>query len=416
MRKVLKVPCKRTFLSMAVLILCSCFAVTSCNDDGEGRVALNDAAPASVSNIQQSAGPGEVYFTWTIPASESFMYTKVVYNTSKGVEKYQIYGKDRADENGIMKATISGFASTDPVKFSFYACSVRGNSLQPVEVEAAPDTPAFVLMAESINVEPAYGGADVSWVNESAAPVYIAVDYAAKAEASKSGSVKFKVAANSKGSRFVPFSYGEDGEVLSGEVCVINIRTQDEEENSSEARTFEKTPIKVQKLDRTDWTFPGFVDSYDATIGYSSQEAGGEGGYPNGRVVAMIDGDKNTFWHTAWKQASAYPHFFIIDMGKEVEVTNVVIRRRMGNSGTHIGQTFYTCTEANASNPADPTAWTWDEQGWFAFDATTDTPQLFLLNTPKKARYLKVYFASGDKGSGDFVMISEVNVYGPVAE
>lgn len=416
MRKVLKVPCKRTFLFMAVLTLCSCFVITSCNDEVEGRVTLNDVAPELVSDIQQSAGPGEVYFTWKVPTSESFMYTKVVYTTSKGVEKYQIYGKNRADENRVMKATISGFASTDPVKFSFYACSVRGNSLQPVEVEAAPGTPAFVLMAESVNVEPAYGGVNVSWVNESVAPVYIVVDYAAKAESSKNGTAKFKVAAGSTGSHFVPLSYGEDGELLSGETCVINIRTQDEEENSSEIRTFEKTPIRIQKLDRTDWAFPGFVDSYDATIGYSSQEAGGEGAYPRGRVIAMLDGDKNTFWHTAWKEASAYPHFFIIDMGKEVEVANVEIRRRIGNSGTHVGQTLYTCTEANAMNLADPTTWAWDEQGWFAFDATTDKPQLFLLNTPKKARYLKVYFASGDQGSGNFVMISEVNVYGPVAE
>ncbi|WP_288911168.1 DUF4959 domain-containing protein [uncultured Bacteroides sp.] len=407
-----------TFLGNAKDILfCLTFLIlglslfSSCGDDSEGRIKLNDVAPAQVTNVQQEAGPGEIYFTWNIPSSESFMYTKVTYTTSKGEEKYLLFSKDHADKNGVMKATVSGFANTDPVKFLFYACSVHGNSQQPVEVEGIPGTPAFALMAESIDITPDYGGVQVSWKNESVASVFVVLEYQAKSDASKAGSIRFSVEANSESSRFVPFSYGE-GDVLSGEACDVKVYTQDSEENSSDIRTFETIPLKVNKMDRSSWTFPGFKDTCDGTVGYSSQEPK-EGGYPQGRVVAMLDGDTNTYWHSSWSMNTVYPHFFIVDMGKDVMVSNVSLRRRTGNSNSHTGQTFYTCTEAGVTNPSNSEAWAWDNQGWFSFDPTTDVTQVYKLNTPKMARYLKVYFAASDRGLTDWCFLSELNIFEP---
>ena len=382
----------------------------SCGSEEEGRISLNDAPPSKVSGINSSSGPGEVYLTWKIPTDPSFMYTKIEYLSSKGELKYQLFSKDRAQEDGTIKATISGFANTDPVKFSFYACSVRGNNNGAVELEASPDTPAFAIVAETIDLTPGYGGVNVSWENTSVAPVYIALNYHSKNDSGKAGSDKFKVNANSKGTRFVALST-DVAEYLSGEACVINVTTEDEEENASKVFPFEKTPLKINKIARNNWVFPGFLDANDATIGYSSQEAGGEGAYPNGRVVALIDGDLGSFWHTAWKTASAYPHFFIIDMGEDANVSNFDLRRRTGNNGTHKGQIFYTCSDQGAVDKSNPDSWDWKEQGTYTFDPTTDKTQMYALDSPATARYIKVYFGTNHKGSSDFVMISEINVY-----
>lgn len=409
-KDLLKFPLKRILLS--TVILCSLSAIfTSCGDDAEGRIEINNTAPDKVTEVNTAKGPGEVYLSWRIPQSTSFMYTKVEYMDAKGERQYQMISKDRA-ENGICKATISGFANTDPVTFSLYSCSVKGNNSGSVEVTASPDTPAFAVVAETVNIESIPGGVKVSWNNESVAQVYVVLTYSAKNDASKGGTVRIPAPASSKGVQTIALSNGAGG-YLMGEACNVNVTTEDEVGNSSEVFPFESTPISVVRLSQEGWSFPGYEDSYNATIGYSSQEAGGEGGSPNGRVIAMIDDNEGTFWHTAWKQASAYPHFFILDLGKDVEVSAIDIRRRTKNNGTHKGQSFALCANADAVDKNNPDSWIWQNQGHSPFDPNTDNYQMFPCLNTMKARYIKVSFAASDQGSSSFVMISEVNVYGP---
>lgn len=61
---------------------------TSCLDEADERVEIDNSAPAQVTNVQTSAGPGEVYLTWNIPQSSSFMYTKIEYLDAKGEMQY----------------------------------------------------------------------------------------------------------------------------------------------------------------------------------------------------------------------------------------------------------------------------------------------------------------------------------------
>lgn len=407
-KDLLRLPLAKMLFLTAVLS--ATLLLQACGDDAEGRVEINSAAPAQVSNVQTAAGPGEVYLTWTMPSSSSFMYAKVEYKNSKGEGRILYVTKEKADANGQMSATISGFANTDPVDFEIYACSVRGNHAGALKVTAAPGTPAFIQMLNSVEVEPAMGGVNVSWKNEAIAPVIISLEYQKKDDAALSGSYKFEVPANSEDTRFVRLLC-DKGAIAYGD-CVINVTTQDAEANTSDVKTYEAALNEVHQLDRSDWSIPGFADTYDATIGYSSQEVSGEGAYPNGRVVALIDGNENTFWHTAWRQASAYPHFVIVDMGKDMDISMVSLRRRTGNNGTNKGQSFYTCSDDKAVNKDNPDSWTWTGQGTFSFDANTDDYQFFELQNPQKARYLKVYFAESDQGNTTFVMLSELNIYG----
>lgn len=404
---------KRLFRKAAICIAAALpmMWMTACGDEEEGRIKINDAAPAQVTNVASTTGPGEVYLSWTIPSSSSFMYSKVTYTNSKGEEVYRLFSKDQADSNGVVHATIGGFVSTDPVEFKIFACSVRGNSESPVTYQAAPGAPAFLSVAQSLTAEPAWGGVNVGYKNETVATVYIEVAFHAADDASQGGSYRFSVPANSEGKQFVHL-WTSDTDFINGEDAVLSMTAQDADGNASDAVAANTRTKKVAPLDRTGWSFPGYQDSSnDATIGYSSQEAGGEGASPNGRVIAMLDGNENSFWHTSWKTSSSYPHFFIIDMGKEELVSGITIRRRTNNNGTNIGQTIYTCDAANASG-TDPEAWGWVNHGWSSFDRESNRHQMFGLNDATTARYIKVYYAMEDKG-GDFVMVSEFNAYTP---
>lgn len=383
--------------------------MNSCGDESEGRVEVDNSAPAQVSDVNSTSGPGEVTLTWKIPSSPSFMYSQVDYKNSKGEEVSKFFSKDHA-KDGMMTATIGGFATVNPVDFSIYACSVKGNHLEASKITATPGAPAFLSVANTLDVASAYGGAEIRYDNTTVASVIVNVKYHLKSDASKSGTATFTISPNTKGGQIVSLPVG-NSEFVNGDNAVVEVATADVDGNGTEFKSFDVYIKKVKPIDRSNWSFPGYEDNYNPQFGYSSQEAGGEGASPKGRVLAMLDGDEGTFWHTAWKQKSSYPHFFIIDMGEEHFVTNYTIRRRTDNNKTNVGQTFYTCpaSEANGTNPE---GWGWTVQGWNKFNNDINDHQIFSATKQEKARYVKVYFAEKDKG-GDFVMVSEFNVYEP---
>lgn len=98
--------------------------------------------------------------------------------------------------------------------------------------------------------------------------------------------------------------------------------------------------------------------------------------------------------------------------GKNVKVSSVEITRRQGDNRGQTGQHFYTCSSENATNPSNPDAWKWDDQGSYSFDINSDAPQMFRLPANPVCRYIKVYFGEEYKGTADQAMVSEFNVYG----
>lgn len=397
---------------LSMIMSVGSLTMISCGDDEEGRIDVDNSAPEQVRDVQSSELPGGVTLSWIIPSSPSFMYSKVEYTTSKGEQKYILISKEKADANGRCSTTIEGFASTDAVSFDIYACSVKGNNQGAVKFSANPGAPAFLEVVNTVQVAADKGGVLVSWKNDFAVKVYLAISYKSTTDASKSGSTTIEVPANSTDGKFVPLAYG-NGEFLSGEECSISVVGQDVEANSSDAKEFKATPEKVTKLSRDGWSVPGYDETAnEPTIGYSSHEAKGEGAAPNGRVMAILDGKPNTFWHASWKVVYKYPHWFIIDMGKDVTVYSVELTRRIGNAKGQRGQIIYTCSDFAASDKGNPESWGWENHGAFAFDAATDLPQVSRLKSNPVARYIKVYFGTEHRGDGDYAMLSEMNVYG----
>jgi hypothetical protein len=77
------------------------------------------------------------------------------------------------------------------------------------------------------------------------------------------------------------------------------------------------------------------ASTYDKTgwqmLSFSSQETSGEG--TNGRAAQIIDGDVNTYWHSAWQSGSAsLPHWFVVDMLKTQPVNGFQFNLSGGTS------------------------------------------------------------------------------------
>lgn len=144
------------------------------------------------------------------------------------------------------------------------------------------------------------------------------------------------------------------------------------------------------KVNKTEWKIAGF----------STQEPAE--GAPNGLATAAIDDKLNTFWHTQWSGGNpGYPHWFIVDMGKEVTISSIEVFRRQGNGG---GQTKHQFFYSN--NGTD-----WIDFGTFPMDASVNSGQKFRSTTTPTARFIK-YVAL--EGSNFYAFLAELNVYTPM--
>jgi len=142
-------------------------------------------------------------------------------------------------------------------------------------------------------------------------------------------------------------------------------------------------------FDRTNWT----------VIGFSSQEASGEGPN-NGRAIFALDGDPNTYWHTQWQGGQpGPPHYLIIDMGVTRTIHGLsFLDRQSDNSGKPNSVTV----ETSMDNV------TWEAAGAFNLQ-NTKSLQLQFLSGFKQARYFKVNILSSYNAT--YTHLAELNAF-----
>ena len=209
--------------------------------------------------------------------------------------------------------------------------------------------------------------------------------------------------------------------------AVITARTSSGITRTVDVQVF-KSPTFIP---RTNWEFPGYYiydddgnvigdnrNEFEATIGFDTQA---NEGYPNGRVIAMLDGNANTFYHSRWGPDIPYPHWFIVDMKQNVEIQGIHLQRRQGNAGTSNGFELYTATEMPANPTTDPFApgtWDWTDCGEYSFNRNTNDAQRIMITPPfPTARYVLMYFPNrAPIQNGSFIMFAEFGVYGNIVE
>ncbi|MDX9880601.1 MAG: discoidin domain-containing protein [Prolixibacteraceae bacterium] len=151
------------------------------------------------------------------------------------------------------------------------------------------------------------------------------------------------------------------------------------------AKTVEIPVPQISKISKSKWK----------VVAYDSQDD--EWGFP---VKNVFDDDVNTFWVTQWMSAQPpYPHWFIIDMGQPITIDRFECFRRQGNSSGQTEHQFLTSMDGK----------TWEDQGTYPFDLTTDAGQVFPMTASPRARYFK-YVAT--QGNVFFAQLGEITVYG----
>lgn len=408
------IPSKMKGKLLGLLTCCFSVFLFSCSSEEEGKASPDYSAPAQVTDLQATPIAGGVELSWKKSPSANFMYAKVAYTDAKGNDKYSLLSAEHADTvTGMMTATIRGFAKEQPVKFNVYACSVKGNHGDPAVIEATPQAPNFIKVLDKVKVTAAPGGAHVAYTNDYDENVTVKLVYSARADASKKDSATLDLAPKSSGADYVRFDCGS--EILSGD-CQVAVTTLDVAGNESDAAVTELSNVAaIAQVDKSTMSVPGYnANSSDGTIGYSSQEAVGEG-KTNGRVTCLFDNNLSTFYHSRWKgDGGALPQWFIIDLGKDYPLAQIELFARQDGNGWkgQKGHQIFVCADKDAVDKNDPTSWSWKDCGEHSFDPANKKGQIIDLSTYQvTARYIKVYIAEKYRGNGVYAFLSEINVF-----
>lgn len=164
------------------------------------------------------------------------------------------------------------------------------------------------------------------------------------------------------------------------------------------------------KYPRAKWTLPGYTTTHNGpTIGYSSHQTS----YP---LLNLFDGSATTFWHSAYSGSyiSNYPHWFIVDMHRSIDIVEIMLQRRQGFASAN-GFYLYTCPDVmvNQDDPVD--GYPWEDHGEYIFNPDIDAEQRYVVPDSPEARYIKVYFDTQHKSSkaaNNYLQLAEFAVYG----
>lgn len=152
-----------------------------------------------------------------------------------------------------------------------------------------------------------------------------------------------------------------------------------------------------------------FVDLYNRglwTITPSSEEAGGEGPAPNGRAVAVLDGNLTTFWHSNWSVTSPNPpHILTFDMGRALDIKGFKIWQRQ--SLTRNIKNMVVEVSLNG------TTWTTVDGSPFALQRIAAEQQILLPATTRVRYFRFTVPAITDIYDGKFAALAEVDVIKP---
>lgn len=146
----------------------------------------------------------------------------------------------------------------------------------------------------------------------------------------------------------------------------------------------------VVKLNTPDWE----------VIFASTEELSGEGPV-NGRASTILDGNKNTFWHSQWQGgAPEMPHTIIVDMKEDLQIMGLDIFRRLNNKDTK--KVEYEMSQDNEN---------WTKFGEVSFpNNPSPNNKMLTLEEPVTARYLKIVVS--ESNSYPHASLSEIVLYG----
>lgn len=358
-------------LWMASLV---CLFLTSCNDDKQTLEVV------SLSGLVSESGPGNVLLRWDKIESDGVAYVEIVYAADDEVgKKILVHGESS-------EKLIYGFGDERTYTFMASVYMKDGQKSSAQTIEATPDKPAFIDLQSTIEVTNGFGGIELKWDNLSTDKFYINVEYADANGVSTFSEID--VVEKGEGRQFV----GITG-VLSAD---LSISVSDVVGNTSISNNYPFKNLEKGKLDRTIWEVPDF----------SSQEAVGEGS-DNGQVKHMLDGNKDTFWHSKWSGATPeqmkFPHYVTVDLKRTVKISKVEMTQRVAKAMSKQVIIY-------GSNKSYSEGWT--EIVTIEMPGVAAATLVTSLKEAVEYRWIKVFLKTPGVGDGTYGGMAEFALYG----
>jgi hypothetical protein len=269
----------------------------SCEEIGREPITKDSEPPRPVSGVQVENLPGGALITYTLPDDTDLLYVKAEYVLSDG---RTVETKSSVYTNSVK---AEGFGDTQEREVKLYAVDRSENMSTPVSVKIQPLEPPVHTVRQTVEVKPAFGGVQYSWVNNINAPLAFVI-----------------LAQDENGGLYVVetvYSSVTNGTFtvrgFEPEEKIFGVVVRDRWDNLSDTIKITATPMFEMRLDKTKF------EQYDLS-GDADMNAW------EGRFHFAYDDNPSTFNHT-WA-GTGWPQFFTIDLGVTAQLSRVNILQR----------------------------------------------------------------------------------------
>ena len=130
-------------------------------------VSKDKTKPAIVTNIEVHNFNGGAHITYDLPESGNVLYVQAQYDIREG--------KSRQAKSSYYSDTITvrGFEKSAAYEVTLYAVSRANVKSDPVKVTVNPDTPPYLLVEPTLEVNPDFGGLNIRAQNPNREPIGI---------------------------------------------------------------------------------------------------------------------------------------------------------------------------------------------------------------------------------------------------
>lgn len=361
----------RTLFMIVLSVIIS--MLYACNDNNTETIA--EVKP--VSNVRFEAGAGEITFRWDNPVETELAYVGIYFQTDDSVKRKVLVG------GKLNSQRVYGLPDSKEREYTFIAYNSAGVASVPVTTKAKADVTPFDALLDGVSVGIKLEGVDVTWNNTHTGEFYIDVSY--KNQLGVENTTEIVIKEQGEGSQFI-----ELAGVLESEVI---LSSADEYGNKSLLdKTVRFKRLENGNLDRKIWKVADF----------STEEAGGEGAWPQGYAAALLDGNPTTFWHSKWSNSypARYPHYVTFDLGRVVQLKSAQIVRRLNNANLN--------TFEIQGGPTKNGPWTKIKEYVIL---PNNNPQTIPFSEPVEYRFIRLYCTVGGGGNVHASM-AEFMLYG----
>lgn len=342
---------KATRIILTLLSLCSAILHISCEDDLEPAPSRIGERPNPIISYEVESIAGGAIITYELPQSKDLRYVKAVYNLANGKlreVKTSLYSN---------KIIVDGFSEAGNYTVDVVAVGVGEIESEPTKVAIISLTPPYLQtlekMAQGNNIKETFGGINVTFENQTEAPLVIHV--LTKDENEEWVSARDFYTKLSKGLFNVRGFESQERE--------FGVYITDRWMNHSDTLSGKYTPIFEEMIDKSlfsQYNLP--TDTFEAHRGFKSTDVLWDG----------ADRVESTIFHTT--PGTGIPQHFTFDMGVRANLSRFLMYSRLNHEYRFNHPKKFELWGSNSPNP-DGTWESWNLVGTFNSVKPSGSPQ-----------------------------------------